>query len=235
MQELTYPIWKQLPNSQKVLTDFNLSFRDISGFSKPTGQAYINQVDSLTGKFKDWKGLRLDYGPFPVKDAASGKFTMDPVMGKQMYAVGWHWNHHKAFDAFGIENHTEIKAGTFAETLGRTLEQAKPLGRAALVGGVALDAWAMGSALHTSLQSGDWDHTFVEAARIGGGWAGGWAGAQAGGGLGATIGTTFLPGIGTMVGGAVGGLLSGALGYLGGAAAGQSAAEQATGSLRPEP
>ncbi|WP_230842969.1 hypothetical protein [Gloeobacter morelensis] len=235
VQELTYPIWKQLLDSQKVATDFNLSFRDISGFSKPTGHAYINQVDSLTDNPNKWKGLRLDYGPFPVKDAASGQFTMDPLTGEKIYKVGWHWNHNKAFDAFGIENHAEIEVGTFAANLGRTLEKAKPLGRAALVGGVFLDAWAMGSAVNTSLQSGHWDNTIVEGARIGGGWVGGWAAAQVGGGLGATIGTTLLPGVGTIVGGALGGLVGGTVGYFGGSAVGEAVAENATGAPHPKP
>ncbi|BAC89873.1 hypothetical protein [Gloeobacter violaceus] len=235
VQELTYPIWKQFEEPQGKPKNFNLSFRDISGFPKPTGQVYINRIDSLTGHPTQWKGLRLDFGPFPPKDPITRQNNIDPATGKKMYKVGWHWNQGGAWTAFGIENHTEIKTGTFPEILGRTLEKAKPLGRAALVGGVFLDAWAMGSAIHTGLHSGEWDPAVVEGARITGGWAGGWAAAQVGGGLGATLGTTILPGVGTIVGGAVGGLAGGAMGYLGGSALGQSAAERATGSPRPQP
>ncbi|BAC89918.1 hypothetical protein [Gloeobacter violaceus] len=235
VQELTYPIWKQFEEPQGKPKNFNLSFRDISGFPEPTGQAYINRIDSLTGNPTKWKGLRLDFGPFPDQDSVSGSIKRDPLTGEKMYKVGWHWNQEGSKNAFGIKNHAEIKAGTFAETLGRTLEKAKPLGRAALVGGVFLDAWAMGSAIHTGLHSGEWDPAVVEGARITGGWAGGWAAAQVGGGLGATLGTTMLPGVGTIVGGALGGLAGGAVGYLGGSALGQSAAERATGSPRPQP
>ncbi|MBW4696813.1 MAG: hypothetical protein KME03_02715 [Aphanocapsa lilacina HA4352-LM1] len=235
VQELTYPIWKQFEEPQGKPKNFNLSFRDISGFPKPTGQVYINRIDSLTGNPTKWKGLRLDFGPFPDQDPVSGSVKKDPLTGEKIYKVGWHWNQDGAWTAFGIRNHTEIKAGTLANTLGRTLEATKLPGRAVLAGGVFLDAWAMGSAIDTALHSGDWDPAVVEGVRIAGGWAGGWAAAQVGGGLGATIGTTVLPGIGTIVGGAVGGLTGGALGYLGGSAIGQSAAEQATSSARPEP
>ncbi|UFP95962.1 hypothetical protein [Gloeobacter morelensis] len=235
VQELTYPIWKQFEEPQGKPKNFNLSFRDISGFPEPTGHAYINRMDSLTGNPQKWKGLRLDYGPFPVKDLASGNFKKDPLTGKKMYEVGWHWNQDGSERAFGIKNHTEIDAGTFPEALGRTLKEAKQLGRAALVGGVFLDAWAMGSAIYTGLHSGEWNPAVVEGARITGGWAGGWAAAQAGGGLGATLGTTMLPGVGTIVGGAVGGLAGGALGYFGGSAAGEAVAEQATGVPHPKP
>ncbi|WP_230841765.1 hypothetical protein [Gloeobacter morelensis] len=235
VQELTYPLWKQFEEPQGKPKNFNLSFRDISGFPQPTGQAYINRIDSLTGNPTKWKGLRLDYGSFPAKDLLTRQNIIDPATGNKIYEVGWHWNQGGSKNAFGIENHTKIDAGSFAETLGRTLEKAKPFGRAALVGGVFLDAWAMGSVIHTGFQSSDWNPAVVEGARIAGGWAGGWAAAQVGGGLGATLGTTVLPGVGTIVGGALGGLTGGALGYLGGPALGQSAAEQATGSARPEP
>ncbi|AGY60498.1 hypothetical protein [Gloeobacter kilaueensis] len=235
LQELTYPIWKQLPNSQGTPTDFNLSFRDISGFKNPTSHGYVNQVDSLTGNPNKWRGLRLDYGPnvsTPVIDPATGKTQVDPVTGKNMYKENWHWNQNKSFQAFGKSDHT--LAEPFEEALGKTLKAAKPLGRAALVTGVALDTWSLGNEISESVQTGNWDNSIVEGSRIAGGWAGGWAGAEAGGGLGATIGTVIMPGLGTVVGGAVGGLIGGAVGYFSGSEVGKTIAEKATGYQSPE-
>lgn len=236
-QELTYPIWKQLPNPQGKLTDFNLSFQDISGFSKPTGYAYINRVNSLTGNPTKWKGLRLDYGPnvkIPKVDPATGEQIIDPVTNKAIPEVNWHWNQDGVNKAFGIENHTKLDSGTFGEAFGQSLKITRPLGKVALVAGVAADTWSLGSEVNQSLQTGQWNNTVVESARIAGGWGGGWAGAEAGGGVGATIGTVLLPGLGTVVGGAVGGLVGGALGYFAGSEVAETAAEQATGYQRPK-
>jgi hypothetical protein len=198
---LKYPILKNFPGPEPGTTSrYNLSFRDFSGYKNPTGHAYLNRTSPPA---KNWKGLRLDHGP-NVKTGG---------------ATNWHWNQSGAKKPFGIENHTV--ASSKAANFGRTMKYAKPLGRAALAAGVAMDAYSLGSQINQSRKTGDWDNTIVEGSRIVGGWGGAALGAKGGGTLGATIGTFIAPGLGTAIGGAIGGLAGGALGYFGGASLGE--------------
>jgi len=110
---------------------------------------------------------------------------------------------------------------------GSVVRGARGLGRALGPIGIALDAFSLGTEVHESSQTGNWDNTIVEGSSIAGGWGGALAGAKVGGMFGAAIGSIF-PGPGTAVGLAVGGLVGGALGYWGGSELGEAAAEEAT-------
>lgn len=194
-QDLRYPVPHAFPGPQGGTSRFDLTFRDRSGFPKPTSHAYLNRTSPAPGS--NWKGLRLDHGP-------------NPNIGR---ASNWHWNH-KGAGVFGIPDHTA--ASRFASNVGRTLQVAKPLGRAAVAVGAVLDGISLFKEVQTSRQTGNWGNTVQEGARIAGGWTGAVAGAKAAGSAGAAIGTLIAPGIGTIVGGAVGGLIGGAVGYLAG-------------------
>jgi hypothetical protein len=197
-QQMRYPILRDLPGGQPGTTNrFDLSFRDKSGYKKPTSHAYLNRVSPpSTG----WRGLRLDYG-FNVKTGTSN----------------WHWNH-KGGGGFGITNHA--LASPSARNFARTMKVLKPLGRGAVLLNAGLDGYSLANQINQSRQTGNWSNTRNEAASIAGGWGGAWAGAKAGGALGATIGSFGGP-LGTVIGGAAGGIIGGGLGYWGGSSAGR--------------
>lgn len=99
-----------------------------------------------------------------------------------------------------------------AATASKWATAAKYLGRAGMVGGLAVTAYDTYKTLNDpNATTGKKVQGITEVA---GGAAGGWAGA----GVGAAIGTALLPGIGTIIGG----LLGGAAGYWGGAKAGDA-------------
>ena len=202
-QDLRYPVPNTFRAADGSPSKFDLTFRDRSGFPNPTSHAYLNRTLPEPGK--SWKGLRLDHGPNPNIGGASN----------------WHWNH-KGAGGFGIPDHTA--ATRFESGVGRTLQAAKPLGRAAVVVGAALDGASLYEQVQLSRQTGDWSNTAQEGARIAGGWTGAVAGAKLAGTAGAAIGTFIAPGIGTIVGGAVGGLIGGAVGYMAGSGIGSTIA-----------
>ena len=202
-QDLRYPVPNTFRGADGSPNTFDLTFRDRSGFPNPTSHAYLNRTSPAPGN--SWKGLRLDHGPNPTIGGASN----------------WHWNH-KGAGGFGIPDHTA--ATRFESGVGRTLQAAKPLGRAAVVVGAALDGFSLAKEVQTSRKTGDWSNTAQEGARIAGGWTGAVVGAKAAGSAGAAIGTLIAPGIGTVVGGAVGGLIGGAVGYIAGSSVGSTIA-----------
>ena len=202
-QDLRYPVPNTFRGADGSPNKFDLTFRDRSGFPNPTSHAYLNRTSPAPGN--SWKGLRLDHGPNPTIGGASN----------------WHWNH-KGAGGFGIPDHTA--ATRFESGVGRTLQAAKPLGRAAVVVGAALDGFSLAKEVQTSRKTGDWSNTAQEGARIAGGWTGAVVGAKAAGSAGAAIGTLIAPGIGTVVGGAVGGLIGGAVGYIAGSSVGSTIA-----------
>lgn len=202
-QDLRYPVPNTFRGADGSPNKFDLTFRDRSGFPNPTSHAYLNRTSPAPGN--SWKGLRLDHGPNPTIGGASN----------------WHWNH-KGAGGFGIPDHTA--ATRFESGVGRTLQAAKPLGRAAVVVGAALDGFSLAKEVQASRKTGDWSNTAQEGARIAGGWTGAVVGAKAAGSAGAAIGTLIAPGIGTVVGGAVGGLIGGAVGYMAGSSVGSTIA-----------
>ena len=202
-QDLRYPVPNNFRAADGSPSKFDLTFRDRSGFPNPTSHAYLNRTSPAPGN--SWKGLRLDHGPNPTIGGASN----------------WHWNH-KGAGGFGIPDHTA--ATRFESGVGRTLQAAKPLGRAAVVVGAALDGFSLAKEVQTSRKTGNWSNTAQESARIAGGWTGAVVGAKAAGSAGAAIGTLIAPGIGTVVGGAVGGLIGGAVGYIAGSGVGSTIA-----------
>ena len=202
-QDLRYPVPNTFRGADGSPNKFDLTFRDRSGFPNPTSHAYLNRTTPAPGN--SWKGLRLDHGPNPTIGGASN----------------WHWNH-KGAGGFGIPDHTA--ATRFESGVGRTLQAAKPLGRAAVVVGAALDGFSLAKEVQTSRKTGNWSNTAQESARIAGGWTGAVVGAKAAGSAGAAIGTLIAPGIGTVVGGAVGGLIGGAVGYMAGSSVGSTIA-----------
>ena len=202
-QDLRYPVPNNFRAADGSPSKFDLTFRDRSGFPNPTSHAYLNRTTPAPGN--SWKGLRLDHGPNPTIGGASN----------------WHWNH-KGAGGFGIPDHTA--ATRFESGVGRTLQAAKPLGRAAVVVGAALDGFSLTKEVQASRKTGDWSNTAQEGARIAGGWTGAVVGAKAAGSAGAAIGTLIAPGIGTVVGGAVGGLIGGAVGYIAGSSVGSTIA-----------
>lgn len=202
-QDLRYPVPNTFRGADGSPNKFDLTFRDRSGFPNPTSHAYLNRTSPAPGN--SWKGLRLDHGPNPTIGGASN----------------WHWNH-KGAGGFGIPDHTA--ATRFESGVGRTLQAAKPLGRAAVVVGAALDGFSLAKEVQTSRKTGNWSNTAQESARIAGGWTGAVVGAKAAGSAGAAIGTLIAPGIGTVVGGAVGGLIGGAVGYIAGSSVGSTIA-----------
>ena len=164
-QELSYPMLQDMPGSQKGGMDkYNLSFRDKSNFPDPTSHAYLNKA----GGGKKWKGLRLDHGP----NAKTGGQT------------NWHWNQKGAMNAFGKADHA--LASPAAAKTGAALKMVKPLARGEMVVGAGMDAYSLGSEAIKSSQTGEWDNTVDEGARIAGGWAGAYAGAKSLGTAGAS-------------------------------------------------
>jgi len=204
-QELQYPLLQDRPGAQVgTRENYNLSFRDKSGYKGSTSEAFLNKA----GGGSKWKGLRLDHGP-NVK--TNGQ-------------TNWHWNQKGAMNAFGQPNHAVTSPAT--AKVASALKAVKPAARGAMLVGAGMDAYSVGSEAHESMQTGDWDNTIDEGARVAGGWAGAYAGAKTMGALGAGLGTMVAPGMGTVVGGAVGGFLGGMAGYMGGSALGQWAANQ---------
>ena len=202
-QDLKYNLPNTFKGTDGSPNKFNLTFRDRSGFPNPTSHAYLNRTSPAPGN--SWKGLRLDHGPNPTIGGASN----------------WHWNH-KGAGGFGITDHTA--ASRFESGVGRTLRAAKPLGRAAVVVGAALDGASLYQQVQVSRKTGDWSNTAQEGARIAGGWTGAIVGAKTLGTAGAAIGTVIGGPIGTVVGGAVGGLIGGAAGYFAGSSLGSTVA-----------
>ena len=193
-QELQYPLPQHRPGSQPGTVDrYNLSFRDKSGFKGSTSEAFLNKA----GGGSKWKGLRLDHGP----NAKTGGQT------------NWHWNQKGAMNAFGHADHATVSAGTQRAAQG--LKFLKPLSRGAMVVGAGMDAYSIGSEAHQSMETGEWQNTIDETARVASGWGGAYMGAKGLGALGAGLGTMIAPGIGTMIGGGLGGLIGGAAGYFG--------------------
>ncbi len=193
-QELQYPVPQNRPGSQPGTMDrFNLSFRDKSGYKGSTSEAFLNKA----GGGSKWKGLRLDHGP-NVK--AGGQ-------------TNWHWNQKGAMNAFGRADHATVSPGTARAARG--LKALKPLSRGAMVVGAGMDAYSIGSEVNQSMNTGEWQNTIDETARVASGWTGAYMGAKGLGTLGAGLGTMIAPGIGTMIGGGIGGLLGGAAGYFG--------------------
>lgn len=82
----------------------------------------------------------------------------------------------------------------------------KVVGRGAVVVGVAMDAYSIGTAYAEEGEFGE--KTQAATGSAVGAMAGGWAGAE----IGALIGTAICPGIGTVVGGIVGGVIGGLAG-----------------------
>lgn len=209
-QELSYKIKKEFKNTpeKKKTSNFNLSFRDKSGFSKPTSQLYLNRTIVTNNKGdvlptpKEWKGLRLDYG-----------------YNKKTTGINWHWNQSgtgstfKTTDGVVITDH-ELLTNT-EKVLGKTLKVVKPLARTSLVIGVGLDAYSLTKEVNKSSTTGNWKNTSIESARIAGGWTGAYLGAETLGSLGASMGVVAGP-VGIAIGGATGGFVGGTLGYFSG-------------------
>jgi hypothetical protein len=98
------------------------------------------------------------------------------------------------------------------------------LGRTALVVGAVTDGLSLKHELDISRQTGNYDNTYKEGARIAGGWAGAWAGGKAGAATGAMLGGALgsvVPILGNGVGAAVGGILGGFIGGFFGYKAGE--------------
>jgi Glycine zipper len=104
------------------------------------------------------------------------------------------------------------------------------LGRTALVVGAVTDGLSLKHEIDRSRETGNYDNTYKEGARIAGGWAGAWAGGKLGASSGAVIGGalgSFVPilgnGVGAAIGGIVGGLIGGFFGYKAGEQVGTGA------------
>ena len=82
----------------------------------------------------------------------------------------------------------------------------KVVGRGAIVVGIAMDAYSIGSAYAEEGEFGDKTQQATGSAI--GGAAGAWAGAE----IGALIGTAICPGVGTVSGGVIGGIAGGIIG-----------------------
>ena len=198
-QDLAYPIMQELPGSvDGAMDNYNLSFRDKSGFKDPTSHAYLNKA----GGGNKWKGLRLDHGP----NVKTGGQT------------NWHWNQKGSMNAFGQADHA--LASPAAARTGSILRALKPMSRGAMVVGAGMDAYSLGSEAHQSMQTGEWDNTIEKGSEIAGGWAGAYAGAKSLGALGATLGLAGGP-VGSAIGGAAGGLIGGVGGYFAGSQLGK--------------
>ena len=187
-QDLRYPVPNNFRAADGSPSKFDLTFRDRSGFPNPTSHAYLNRTTPAPGN--SWKGLRLDHGPNPTIGGASN----------------WHWNH-KGAGGFGIPDHTA--ATRFESGVGRTLQAAKPLGRAAVVVGAALDGFSLTKEVQASRKTASpteyvppkvwtWDQDnggqFASINRpVAGAWTGAVVGAKAAGSAGAAIGTLIAP------------------------------------------
>ncbi len=104
------------------------------------------------------------------------------------------------------------------------------LGRTALVVGAVTDGMSLKNEFDNSRQTGNYDNTYKEGARIAGGWAGAWAGGKAGAATGAMLGGALgsvVPvlgnGVGAALGGIIGGFLGGFFGYKAGEQVGTGA------------
>lgn len=104
------------------------------------------------------------------------------------------------------------------------------LGRTALVVGAVSDGLSLQTEIDRSRETGNYDNTYKEGARIAGGWAGAWAGGKAGAATGAMLGGALgsvVPilgnGVGAAVGGIIGGFLGGFFGYKAGEQVGTGA------------
>ena len=108
----------------------------------------------------------------------------------------------------GIRNSSQaMKANAFlAQNADQIAKVGKVVGKGAVVVGIAIDAFMIGSAYNEEGKFGD--KTQQATGSAAGGAAGAWAGAE----LGAIIGTAICPGIGTVIGGVVGGIIGGIAG-----------------------
>lgn len=88
----------------------------------------------------------------------------------------------------------------------------KIVGRGAVVVGVVMDTYSIGTAYAEEGEFGE--KTQAATGSAVGGMAGGWAGAE----IGAIIGTAICPGIGTIIGGILGGVIGGIAGSMSGKA-----------------
>ncbi len=119
---------------------------------------------------------------------------------------------------------------------------ANGMGKAAMVVGVAVDAYSLGTEINRSIETNSIDPALRESTRIAGGWTGAWAGAKAGAaGLGAVcaVGGSVVPVLGTATGGAVCAVIGGVGGGIGGYWAGSNAAtkvyDAGKSAVNPEP
>jgi phage-related tail protein len=107
-----------------------------------------------------------------------------------------------AMDAARLaENQAIRRTGTAVEATGNALRSAGKIIRPL---GIAMDAYAIGSAFHQ-----DGDRIGVNTGRAISTTAGGLAGAAGGAAAGAALGSLVFPGVGTAIGGVVGGILGG--------------------------
>jgi hypothetical protein len=111
------------------------------------------------------------------------------------------------------------RARTSTTALARAIRGAELAGRVGLVVGVATDSYSLGTEVDRSLQTGRWDNTGREAARIAGGWAGAWAVGKAGAAAGGAVGGLFGI-VGAPIGAIIGGIGGGIVGYWYGGQAG---------------
>ena len=103
-------------------------------------------------------------------------------------------------------NNALWKATQYVERTPWLKTTGKVVGKGAIVVGIAIDAFMIGSAYNEEGKFGD--KTQQATGSAAGGAAGAWAGAE----LGAIIGTAICPGIGTVIGGVVGGIIGGIAG-----------------------
>ena len=108
----------------------------------------------------------------------------------------------------GIRNSSQaMKANAFlAQNADQIAKVGKVVGKGAVVVGIAIDAFMIGSAYNEEGKFGDKTQQATGSAV--GGAAGAWAGAE----LGAIIGTAICPGIGTVIGGVIGAIGGGLIG-----------------------
>ena len=100
-----------------------------------------------------------------------------------------------------------MKANAFlAQNADQIAKVGKVVGKGAVVVGIAIDAFMIGSAYNEEGKFGDKTQQATGSAV--GGAAGAWAGAE----LGAIIGTAICPGIGTVIGGVIGAIGGGLIG-----------------------
>jgi hypothetical protein len=103
-------------------------------------------------------------------------------------------------------------------------------GRALMVVGAAVDGASIVSEARTSMQTGDWNNTGRQTAKV----AGGWLGAAAAGAAVGTVSGTIVPGLGNVAGFVIG-AAAGAVGYWLGSQAGEAGYNAVAGGPNPAP